>query len=187
MQSNTFDFDKYKALACGTPAGIKLLLLVEDNWSSWVSEVASAPWLRNWRRAREYGCGGQSPGGAHFSGKHAALALKLFALSSWGFGFEGWLTSKNRGMLPAKRTRLARVAQDLGLKGSACATAVNDPMVSILEAQRVPYPGSARRYFWDEQILKESGLYIPIELGDLDRWLEPLWLIASRPDITFKN
>lgn len=155
-----FTDDKYRALAGGSTAGMRLAMLVEQHWSSWLDYVEKAPWLRNWTRSSRYttdSCA-STPAGTQLPGtlyKRHAIATAIYVETIWGYGMVGWLRGSSSAMLDGGK--------------------YNAPMRSILNLQNVKCPNQARTYMWDDKIYRGCGILVPCEIGDLDRWLEPLW------------
>lgn len=109
----TFSESKYIDLAGSNATGLRLRRVVEDRWFEWVDKVASAPWLRNWKRSQVFGCPGCTPWGhmvttdmiekferdnsfMFYNSPHklvecSGLAIVLFSSAVWGFGVDGWL------------------------------------------------------------------------------------------------
>ncbi|MGN1229206.1 MAG: hypothetical protein ACI4T5_06065 [Prevotella sp.] len=173
----TFTDEKYRALAGGSPQGKTLQCLVDDHWTDWLDFVETAPWLRNWTHSGLYVKpipaiiaaaqkvdGTDLPSGrsvdevAHYNQRKIASAL--YAEAVWGYGMADWLKGKH-------------VKDDAGAK-----TRISPAMRTIYNLQGLTYPNSARQYTWDDKIYRGCGLLIPCEFGDLDRWLEPLWIKA---------
>lgn len=183
---DTFNLTKYKELAYRSPRGTRLSALVEERWSTWLQIVDEAPWLTNWRRsphlvrsvdetslapgaalgasalnARKHGqhAPATTPFGAQVEPGHQAyIALYTYIAAVWGYGILGWLSD------PKKR------------KGDISADArTSHALKSLYELQGVKKPSLARTYLVDDSIYRGTGLIVPCEFGDLDRWLEPMW------------
>lgn len=75
----TFNIDKYVALAHGSPLGAQLHNRVETQWVEWVKLVDGAPWLRNWVR---------SP----YKNDTYKLAECIYTEAVWQYG---WIPSKD--------------------------------------------------------------------------------------------
>ena len=148
----TFNVEKYTALAYQQPRGKLLQQMVEERWDDWCEIVAKAPWKTYWKRSKyykqqcvspvdsvcpAYGCG--------------TVPLAIYSCAVWGFGVEEWLKLTGR----KARTPLYEI---LKLQG------VRDPRVI-----------TQRKNMLDEKLLRGCGMQMPAEFGDLDRWLEPLW------------
>lgn len=185
---DSIDVEKYKALAYNTDLGLELTRMVELNWLDWVEKVADTPWTKNWKKSPLYGCEGVKPSGAPFSepGRGSAdnksvvyfgaIANAIYCSTIWGIGIDNWLLNENSILKCSGDTRLNKLSQALRGKGCTGRTYVNEPMVCMLELQRAPNASSARAYFWDDKLYRGCGMRVPIEIGDLDRWLEPMWL-----------
>lgn len=146
---------KYQALAyLVKPYGHRMLDLVEDQWSDWLMIVSQAKWLKRWQNFDEP-C--STPKGTliekPFNRKAGNVALRLYINAVWGFGVEGWL---KRPTVKAVRGR-----------------EIDCIKKSISENYTRSIYWSSN--FYDTSILETTGLLIPIEYGDLDRWLETLW------------
>lgn len=171
----SIDDEKYMSLAYSNPRGIALADLVEEHWHEWVAKVEAAPWLRNWVRSPLRGQVATTPRGkicervakdadlAPWSG----IALAIYTNTVWGMGLDRWLRGPAQTLEQASKTRL-------GAAGGK--TRVNEPMICILKLQNVKCPNQARTYMWDDVLYRGCGLHVPVEVGELDRWLEPLWL-----------
>lgn len=177
---DTFNLTKYKELAYRSPRGSRLSALVEERWSNWLQTVDEAPWLSNWRRSPHLvrsADGGSAPTPSapmHNTRKHAPattpfgaqvepghqayIALYIYIAAVWGYGILGWLSNPKqcRGDISA----YARTSHALK---------------SLYELQGVKKPNLARTYLVDDSIYRGTGLIVPCEFGDLDRWLEPMW------------
>ena len=159
--------DKYLSLAYSNTRGLALADLVEERWASWVAKVETAPWLRNWVRSPLRDQVATTPRGQICENACSGIALAIYINTVWGIGIDNWLRGPAQALLSANTTAL----------GSASGKAkVNEPMVCILKLQNVRCPNQARTYMWDEVLYRGCGTHLPIEVGELDRWLEPLWL-----------
>lgn len=193
---DTFNLTKYKELAYRSPRGTRLSALVEERWSTWLQIVDEAPWLSSWRRsphlvrsvdgipastsssattpapsaptavpsaqtpdAPHPHAPATTPFGAQVEPGHQAyIALYIYVAAVWGYGILGWLSD------PTKR------------QGDISADARNShALKSLYELQGVKRPNLARTYLVDDAIYRGTGLIVPCEFGDLDRWLEPMW------------
>ena len=165
---DTFNLTKYKELAYRSPRGTRLSALVEERWSNWLQTVDEAPWLSNWRRSphlvrsvdgTSHHAPATTPFGAQVEPGHQAyIALYIYIAAVWGYGILGWLSD------PEQR------------KGDISADArTNHALKSLYELQGVKRPNLARTYLVDDSIYRGTGLIVPCEFGDLDRWLEPMW------------
>lgn len=180
---DTFNLTKYKELAYRSPRGTRLSALVEERWSTWLQTVDEAPWLSSWRRsphlvrsvdetpaptampsaqtpdAPRPHAPATTPFGTQVEPGHQAyIALYIYVAAVWGYGILGWLSD------PAKR------------QGDISADARNShALKSLYELQGVKRPNLARTYLVDDSIYRGTGLIVPCEFGDLDRWLEPMW------------
>ena len=183
---DTFNLTKYKELAYRSPRGTRLSALVEERWSNWLQTVDEAPWLSNWRHSphlvrsvdealapapapsaptaapapnsRKH-APATTPFGAQVEPGHQAyIALYIYIAAVWGYGILGWLSD------PKQR------------RGDISADArTNHALKSLYELQGVKRPNLARTYLVDDSIYRGTGLIVPCEFGDLDRWLEPMW------------
>lgn len=172
---DTFNLTKYKELAYRSPRGTRLSALVEGRWSDWLQTVDEAPWLSNWRRSPHLvrsvdgvlapapnphkRAPATTPFGAQAEPGHQAyIALYIYVAAVWGYGILGWLsdTTKRQG--------------DIGAD-----TQNSHALKSLYELQGVKRPNIARTYLIDNSIYRGTGLIVPCEFGDLDRWLEPMW------------
>lgn len=189
---DTFNLTKYKELAYRSPRGTRLSALVEERWSAWLQTVDEAPWLSNWRRSPHLvrsvdGVSAPAPSSATTPtlnaptaaqarttrthapattpfgaqvepGHQAYIALYIYIAAVWGYGILGWLSDPNQR------------------KGDISADArTNHALKSLYELQGVKRPNLARTYLIDDSIYRGTGLIVPCEFGDLDRWLEPMW------------
>ena len=168
---DTFNLTKYKELAYRSPRGTRLSALVEERWSTWLQTVDEAPWLSNWRRsphlvrsvdealAPRKHAPATTPFGAQVEPGHQAyIALYIYIAAVWGYGILGWLSDSTKR------------------QGDISADARNShALKSLYELQGVKRPNLARTYLVDDSIYRGTGLIVPCEFGDLDRWLEPMW------------
>lgn len=175
---DTFTDEKYRALAGGSPQGKMLQCLVEDHWLEWLEIVETAPWLRNWVRSHFYVkptatarataaqqlVEGAGPSGEKVEGAarfmQRKIASALYAEAVWGYGMADWLRGKHIHA------------------GTDARTKANTALRTIYNLQNLTCPSSTRTYTWDDKIYRGCGLLIPCEFGELDRWLEPLWVEA---------
>lgn len=184
LRNGTFDFglsgremqdrlnvEKYVALAYSSPLGVALANKVEEHWSEWLRKVSASPWLRNWSRSELKDQTATTPKGKPLDKdldnaclQWSNVALYLYVSSVWGFGVDKWLQGSSGALRPVD-----------GGKSNGRAR-VNEPMAKILNMQNVRNPSQTRTYMWDDVLYRGCGLHVPIELGELDRWLEPLWL-----------
>lgn len=179
-EQNEFNLEKYKELAYGSPRGAALAQIVDERWLQWLKIVDDAPWLRNWHKSlllagsrRSLGLPeshllkGSTPLGRVLVdeelGHQARIAYSIFAESVWGYGVLGWLDRDSRGKL-----KQGAIGTGSRVK-SSCA------LRCIWRLQNVKHPSTTRKYMFDDAIYRGTGLMIPCEFGDLDRWLEPLW------------
>lgn len=156
---NEVDELKYQALAYSTSSGLELADKVEENWLKWVEKVEHAPWLRNWSRSDLYQRPGCSPRGARCENSAAAIASVIYATFVWGMGIDKWLHFPKNVPMHDPDTRID----------------TNEPMKRMLHYQNVRCPSAARTYMWDEVLYRGCGMQMPIEFGELDRWLQPMW------------
>lgn len=179
---DTFNLTKYKELAYRSPRGTRLSALVEERWSAWLQIVDEAPWLSSWRRSPHLvrSVDASAPGasdptatpdaprphapattpfGAQVEPGHQAyIALYIYVAAVWGYGILGWLSDSTKR------------------QGDISADARNShALKSLYELQGVKRPNLARTYLVDDSIYRGTGLIVPCEFGDLDRWLEPMW------------
>lgn len=165
---SSFNLTKYKELAYRSPRGVRLSELVEEKWLDWVQIVDEAPWLFNWKKSqlRKDKTPGCTPLGVQVEPGHQALiAQHLYSEAVWGYGMYGWLK-------PGKHGSGAGWGQPLGTDTRIQS---NSALRAICRLQNVKRPNETRRYIIDDCIYRGTGLVIPCEFGDLDRWLEPLW------------
>lgn len=162
---DTFNDEKYRALAYGSPQGKVLQTLVDTHWIEWLEIVEAAPWLRSWTRSPLYvrkqniqavivdnPSGKTLPNAAYF--KQYKIANAIYSNAVWGYGLSDWLRGENAVAKTALRT--------------------------IYKLQNLARPNPLRNYTWDDKIYRGCGILIPCEFGELDRWLEPLWLEAQQ-------
>lgn len=181
---DTFNLTKYKELAYRSPRGSRLSALVEERWSDWLQIVDEAPWLANWRRSphlvrsvdgilasapsaptaasalnTDKHAPATTPFGAQVEPGHQAyIALYTYIAAVWGYGILGWLSDPKQ------------------CRGDISADArTSHALKSLYELQGVKKPNLARTYLVDDSIYRGTGLIVPCEFGDLDRWLEPMW------------
>lgn len=196
----TFSESKYVDLAGANPVGLRLRRLVEAHWIEWVAQVATAPWLRNWQRSQLLGCEGCTPEGhlvtpkmvedfrarnglpeaKDLSAQKVAncgeIAIVIFSSAVWGFGLDGWLRNSKLSLRPFNEFKVdgvdvVGVAKDR--RGGR--VRVNHAMAKVLELQGVKSPNAARTYFWDDRLYRGSGISLPCEYCELDRWLESMY------------
>lgn len=153
----TFNVEKYTALAYQQPRGALLQQLIEEHWDDWCSIVAKAPWKTYWKKSKYWkqqcvtpsdmlclvdGCG--------------TIPLTVYSAAVWGFGIEEWLKMTGRK--------------------------ARSPVYEILKLQGVKDPRTImnRKNMWDEKLFRGCGMQLPAEFGDLDRWLETLWQQACK-------
>lgn len=167
----TFSDEKYTSLASANPQGIALRHLVEEHWTEWLDIVETAPWTRNWSRSplRKATVPAATPCGKQVSGGYTkyAIASAVYAQAVWGYGMQGWLKGTKASLTPRPGKTKRRTPGQY-----------NDAMWCILDMQRVKAPNAARTWFWDDKIYRGCGILVPCEFGELDRWLEPLWVEA---------
>ena len=140
--------EKYRALAYGSKEGLLLLDKVEENWLDWCSIVEKAPWLKNWRRSHLLEQQSCTPKGNKCAAPMAALALYIFSTTVWGIGIEDWLNKNEASTIMYQ---------------------------ALIRQQNIKEPDLRRFYKWDNQMYDEFGKLVPIEIGELDRWLEHLY------------
>lgn len=169
-----FTDEKYRALAGGSPAGKALQILVDKHWLEWLELVENAPWLRSWTRSPLYvkksavaqGVDGTDlPSGETVDGaaryKQRKIASAIYAEAVWGYGMADWLRGKHVHA------------------GTDARTKANTALRTIYNLQGLTCPNPSRNYTWDDKIYRGCGLLVPCEFGELDRWLEPLWVEAQ--------
>lgn len=169
-----FTDEKYRALAGGSPAGKALQILVDEHWLEWLELVENAPWLRSWTRSPLYvkknavaqGVDGTDlPSGEMVDGaaryKQRKIASAIYAEAVWGYGMADWLRGKH---IKA---------------GTDARTKANTALRTIYNLQGLTCPNPSRNFTWDDKIYRGCGLLVPCEFGELDRWLEPLWVEAQ--------
>lgn len=174
-----FTDEKYRALAGGSPAGKALQILVDEHWLEWLELVENAPWLRNWVRSPLYVkpnaraqakaaldvAGTDLPSGEMVDGAsrfaQRKIASAIYAEAVWGYGMADWLRGNHVVM------------------GTDAKTKANTALRTIYNLQCLKCPNPARNYTWDDKIYRGCGLLVPCEFGELDRWLEPLWVEAQ--------
>lgn len=153
----TFNVEKYTALAYQQPRGLLLQELVELNWAEWCRTVAEAPWITYWKKSQYWKQPCVTPADLHCSVMGCGnVPIAIYSCAVWGFGVEEWLKKTGRGMR-------APMHDILRLQG------VKDPRVSL-----------QRAHMWDAKLLRGCGMQMPSEFGELDRWLEPLWQQVCR-------
>lgn len=188
---DSIDEEKYIALAYSNPRGLALAELVEQHWHEWVAKVEAAPWLRNWVRSPLRGQVATTPRGTICDkvagdpdlAPWSSIALAIYTNTIWGIGLDRWLRGPAQALESVSKTRLAKSEcgsvdpkYSAGSAGRTNSTRVNEPMICILQLQNVRKPNQARTYMWDDVLYRGCGLHVPVEVGELDRWLEPLWL-----------
>ena len=169
-----FTDEKYRALAGGSPAGKALQILVDEHWLEWLELVENAPWLRSWTRSPLYvkknavaqGVDGTDlPSGEMVDGavryKQRKIASAIYAEAVWGYGMADWLRGKHVHA------------------GTDARTKANTALRTIYNLQGLTCPNPSRNFTWDDKIYRGCGLLVPCEFGELDRWLEPLWVEAQ--------
>ena len=62
-------------------------------------------------------------------------------------------------------------------KGSTSPTLMQQ---KIMDHQKLKVLPVNRKATWDDKIYRGTGMLIPLEYGDFDRWLEGLWLKVIR-------
>lgn len=170
----SFSDEKYRALAGGSPAGKTLQILVDEHWLEWLELVENAPWLRSWTRSPLYvkksavaqGVDGTDlPSGEMVDGaaryKQRKIASAIYAEAVWGYGMADWLRGKHVHA------------------GTDARTKANTALRTIYNLQGLTCPNPSRNFTWDDKIYRGCGLLVPWEFGELDRWLEPLWVEAQ--------
>lgn len=158
---DSFNVEKYEAIAYMQHRGIEMLKLVVDNWIKWVDIVEDSRWLKSWKHSNYCKQSVWAPGEIlildYSSGGNVPLAI--FSSAIWGFGVERW----------------APVATDTDggqLRGRGKS---NEPAKTILQLRGVTKPNSYQSSLWDDKLYRGCGMLLPVEYGELDRWLEPMW------------
>lgn len=170
----SFTDEKYRALAGGSPRGKALQQLVDEHWLEWLELVENAPWLRSWTRSPLYVKksaiaqevdGTDLPSGEVVDGaaryKQRKIASAIYAEAVWGYGLADWLRGKHVHA------------------GTDARTKANTALRTIYNLQGLTCPNPSRNFTWDDKIYRGCGLLVPCEFGELDRWLEPLWIEAG--------
>lgn len=111
------------------------------------------------------------------------IAIVIFSSAVWGFGLDGWLRNSKLSLRPFNEFKIDefRVSGVDVLEVDALKdrrggrVRVNHAMAKVLELQGVKSPNAARTYFWDDRLYRGSGISLPCEYCDLDRWLEGLY------------
>lgn len=179
-----FNIDKYKAIAYSSPVGTRMMRLVEERWPDWVRLVDDAPWLRNWsksvlnadsERTADWLKMGRTPMGNTLpsnAGHQTRIALVLFVEAVWGYGVMEWFktvdATDESGVTRSKIVHSGSVGTDTRVKS-------NSAVRTIWKMQNIHCPSQSRKYLVDDAIYRGTGLVVPSEFGDLDRWLEPIW------------
>ena len=148
----TFNVEKYIALAYQQPKGKILQQMVEEHWDDWCQIVSQALWKTYWKRSKYWNQQCVTPSDKpHNAVSCGNVPLTIYSCAVWGFGVEEWLKMTGR-------------------KARA-------PVYEILKLQEVRDPRTIlnRKNMWDEKLFRGCGMQLPAEFGDLDRWLEPLW------------
>ena len=148
----SFNLEKYIALAYQQPKGKLLQQMVEERWLDWVDTVANAPWRTYWKKSKYWKQPGYTPGNMHYDDARCGnVPLTIYSSAVWGFGIDGWL--KKPGVSPQA------------------------PVYDVLLLQNVKDPRIVRNrtHMWDDKLYRGCGLQLPAEFGYLDRWLEPMW------------
>ena len=155
-----FSVDKYIAIAYGSPVGSVMLNMVEERWPEWLKIVDDAPWLRNWVKSDLYSKRVEdTPFEYQASGvyqdQHSAIANALFVEAVWGFGFIGWYDPDSS--VDGVRLKIGPASR------------------TIYSLQGLHAANPLRQFQW-------SPLYdevlLPYEFGELNDWLEPIWVEA---------
>ena len=149
---DSFNTEKYVALAYQQPRGKLLQQLVELNWVEWCDQVAHAPWKAYWKRSTYWKQRCTTPADLVCAeGSCGNVPLVIFSSAVWGFGVDHWLMKTGR--------------------------AARAPLYEIMRLQQIKDPRivTHRTHLWDDKLYRGCGIQLPAEYGDLDRWLEPLW------------
>ena len=145
---DTFNTEKYVAIACQQPRGKLLQQQVELNWLDWCDRVAQAPWRSYWKRSKYWKQPCRTPADQPCpNGRCGNVPLVIYSCAVWGFGIEGWLKNSKA------------------------------PLYELLRLQELRDPKSVRNrtYLWDDKLYRGCGVQLPSEFGELDRWLEDMW------------
>lgn len=171
--------EKYEALVYqDTNLGQNLRDLVEEEWPSWQKIVAEAPWLKYWQYSDAFDQPGLTPFGFEATtvlsmpiktkkepmclADIGAIAQTIYSDAVWGFAIDKWLQYP-WGKNPAEKKRNVSPTR---------------MQAKIMEHQKLKTLPVNRKDTWDEKIYRGTGMLVPIEYGDFDRWLEQLWLKA---------
>ena len=149
---DSFNTEKYVAIAFQQPKGIKMREVVEEHWSEWASIVAEAPWRGYWKRSAYIRQPSVTPAGTSYVDEGCGnVPLAIYTTAVWGFGVEEWLKKQGR--------------------------AAKSPVREIIHLQGVREPRviGQRKNMWDDKLQRGCGILLPTEFGWLDRWLEPMW------------
>ena len=153
----TFNTEKYVALAYQQHRGKILQELVELNWDEWCYIVAESPWKTYWKKSKYWKQQNVTPSDLLCTvGGCGSVPLTVYSCAVWGFGVEEWLKKQGR----AARAPIYEILKLQGVKDSRV----------VLQ----------RSHMWDDKLLRGCGIQLPAEFGYLDRWLEPLWQKACK-------
>lgn len=157
---NSFNVEKYEAIAYMQPRGVELTKLVIQNWAQWASIVEEARWFRRWKLSTYCDQAIEAPGRVLVMNWAACgnVPLAIYNSAIWGFGIEHWVMVE--APAPGRENKRGRV---------------NKPAREILRLQNVHKANNQRFNMWDEKLLRGCGIVLPTEYGELDRWLEPMW------------
>lgn len=153
---DSFNVEKYEAMAYMQPRGIELTKLVTQNWMQWADIVEEARWFRYWKLSTYCNQAIEAPGRIPIMDWATCgnVPLAIYNSAVWGFGIEHWVA----------------VSASKGTRGKA-----NKPAHEILKLQNVSRANNQRSNMWDDKLLRGCGIMLPTEYGELDRWLEPMW------------
>ena len=142
--------------------------LVEDHWKEWCAVVNVAPWLNYWKKSEAIKKETRTPKDDSMGRWSCGnVPLTIYTAAVWGFGVDDWFHTRG-GYSKALGERSRR-----GAPGVAKGVHANEPLSALLKLQQVKIVYSERRYTWDPHFEEIS---MPYEFGELDRWLEKLWL-----------
>lgn len=154
---DSFNVEKYEAVAYMQPRGAELTKLVIHNWMQWADIVEEARWFRYWKLSTYCNQAIEAPGRVPIMDWAACgnVPLAIYNSAIWGFGIEHWVAISS--------------ASENG-RGKA-----NKPAREILKLQNAHRANNQRSNMWDDKLLRGCGITLPAEYGELDRWLEPMW------------
>lgn len=149
-----YNIEKYKSLAGGNPRGILLRTMVDQEYVHWLEIVETAPWLRNWGRSSLYDC--ENAPRSHCCDPSGNLIKQ-------GYRFQHY--------------RIANAVYATTVWGfGMCNWTDTDAYGAMIRLQGLSAPNKLRQYMFDSRLRQTCGINMPLEVGELDKWLEPLWL-----------